>query len=484
MRKIGCGVYGSVFFDKKRSEAVKKCFIEDSRDIWAGNLREMDILRRCGQHPNIVKLLGVNISSRQSKDYNKLALRMQYYTTNLQSYLSSFKDQSLDISTIRIIVVQILLALEYLHANKVIHRDLKPDNILINPDTLEIALCDFGMSEVLMKYQKYETNVTAPLYRAPEVFKNCKYSAEIDMWAVGLIMFSLIDGDVPFRYPTEAENEILRKMKHLDHEKHCDQIAEYENEIKRIVLNEIAKIDVKKSFSSTYPFRKLLDGLLNMDPNKRITATQALEDSFFDTVRHTIIKETREKYPPDRFRLRKISIEDIPERTWIASYTMKFISENGDLDYHELYPIVFHGLDIFEKYLSYCSYKGATSDSSIGKYLRESEVHLFLYTCFYMAHKFYAIVNMPEAYEDFFPEDLITDENMDRAEEFEEFLLTKVLDYSIFEFTLYEIAEEMVNNPTASTYYKILKEYLQRVGEYNSYRSLYREHITQKLRIN
>ena len=75
------------------------------------------------------------------------------------------------------ILVQIFLGLEYLHSHKIIHRDLKPDNILINPETLEVAICDFGMADINMKYQVSETKVTSPIYRAPEVFLK-KYSYE------------------------------------------------------------------------------------------------------------------------------------------------------------------------------------------------------------------------------------------------------------------------------------------------------------------
>jgi serine/threonine protein kinase len=311
----------------------------------------------------------------------------------------------------------------------------------------------------------------------------------------------MVYGECPYKYPLEKEKKILDNIHDINQEilsipsdkiktnierKNIleKRIIELKSSIKDLVLKEISTIDVKKTFSSKLIFRKLLDGLLREDPNKRLTATQALEDPFFNSVRSKYIEPTRRDFQPIPIKLRKISIEDIPERKWITNYTMKYVSENSDYD---CYPIIFHGLDIFEKYLHHCKENSNFSTKSIGKYLNEKEVYLYLYTCFYISHKFYAITEIPLDFEDFFPEDLVLDSNMTKAEEFEEYMLSRVLNFKFFEYTLYEIAEEMINNPDASDYYKILKEYLsitQKTENYNSYRSLYREHIMKKSRMN
>lgn len=481
MEFIGSGTFGTVFFDKKNNEAIKKCSHEDSRNIWAGNLREMDILKRCGEHPNILKLN--SISMKEDSEYNKLLLHMKFYPNNLDAFVKSKK--RIEISLVRNIICKILLGLEYLHANKVIHRDLKPDNILIDPETMDIAICDFGMSAVLMKYAKYDCKVTSPLYRAPEVYRENKYSSEIDIWAVGMIMYYLIQKENVYYFPQKEISEIENRMEVLYKRKSKNAQLELEAlkiKINEIILNEIGKIDIKKSFGAGFSFRKLLEGLLHENPSKRLTATQALEDPFFDIVRENIINETRRKYPPEPIKLRKLVIEKIPERTWITKYTMKYINDNSKYEYINIYPIIFHGLDMFEKYLNFCSKNKITN--SEGKYLSEKEVYLYLYTCFYISHKYYAVTEMPWDFEDFFPDNLIENDNMKKAEDFEEFMLQYVLNYSIFEYTLYEVADEFINNPDKNCYYKIIKEYLsitsEKTEKYNSYRSLYREKIMQK----
>lgn len=501
MRKIGCGSYGDVFLDKDANEAIKKCSHEDGRNIWAGNLREMDILRRCGDHPNIVSLRRVSFDKDKESDHNKLALHLQYYPMNLDDFILTFKEKRLDLSTIRVIMVQILMGLEYLHINKIIHRDMKPNNILINPDTLEVALCDFGMADIRMRYRKAETEVTSPMFRAPEIFEEKRYSYEVDMWAVGLIFHYMLQGDYPYAYPNKEDREATARIKILkrtlnlldaeDIEKRKEiheEITNLRNKIKELVLSRIKKINVKETFKVRHTFRNLLIGLLQEDPNKRWTASQSLSSSFFDTVREKYIDSVHEKFKPVPIKLRKISFEDIPERKWISKYTMKYVSDNSEIDSDNLYPVVFHGIDIFEKYLaSIRSDDDSCSKKSLGKYLSEQETYLFLYTCFYMAHKYYAITEIPLDFEDFFPEELITDISMEKAEEFEEYLLSKILDHWFFELTLYEIVEDLVNNPEPSDYYKTLKEYLiisQRTKNYNSYRTLYNEHFFKKSVIN
>lgn len=497
MDVVGAGTYGEVYHDKSSGEAIKKCFHEDTRNVWAGNIREMDILRRCGSHPNIVSLYGVQVNNIKNIKYNKLSLRLKYYPTNLEKFASTYKNGRIDITTIRIITAQLLIGLEYLHANKIIHRDLKPDNILINPTNLEVAICDFGMSEIIMRYKKSDPKVTAPLYRAPEVFRERYYSDEVDLWAVGLVLFWMIYGEYPYNYPLEKEKKMTKQIETLTKKlKKCrssekkviqKDIQEIKESITNMILDEISKIDIKKTFSSRLGFRKLLEGLLQEDPNKRLTATKALEDPFFDPVRIKYIDSVRQEFKPLPIKLQKLSIEGLPERKWIQKYTLKYAT---DFKEYDIYPIIFHGLDIFEKYLHFCRDRDHEKDRTTGKYLNESEVFLYLYTCFYLVHKFYAVTEVALDFEEFFPEELLNDQNMCKAEEFEEFMIFKVLDFRIFNYTLYEITEEMLNNPIDNDYYKILNEYLNitqsvtEIKNYNSYRDLYRQHIMHKCRMD
>lgn len=250
------------------------------------------------------------------------------------------------------------------------------------------------------------------------------------------------------------------------------------------MFEAIKTIDIRKTFPGNYPFKNLLMGLLQIEPRQRLSATEALKSNFFNSVRHTYIDATHKEFPLKTLIMRKIYFEDIPERKWMTKYTFKYIRENPDVSPENLYPVIFHGLDLFEKYLYYLMMGEFTrDDSSSGKYISERETYLYLYTCFYLAHKYYAVTLIPYDFEEFFPDDLLTMELMEKAEEFERYLLEEVIDYKVFDYTLYEITEEMINNPQENDYNKILKEYLtvsQTTKKFNSYRSLYRETFFKK----
>lgn len=496
MKPLGRGSYGSVFHDPVTGLAVKRCFHEGSRRIWMGNLRELDILVRCGDHPNIVSIKDVKILDG-SEEFNKVNIYMDYYKSNLYNYLKSFKKSHLELSVIRKIMAQILLALEYLHSNKVIHRDLKPDNILIDPDTHKIAICDFGMADINMRYQPGEIRVTAPTYRAPEVFLKKNYSYEIDSWAVGIIFYYMLYQEYPFEYPYEKVKKLEKEIEELtilynkqrsskNKNEILDQIDEKKSMIDIVIYEGINEGNIKVTSRVKQPYHSLLTSLLEIDPRKRCSITQALDHPFFSLMTENLISETREKYPPKPLKLNHIYIEDIYERKWISKYTTKFVSENKDLNCENLFPIVFHGLDLFERYLMFCRKNNnhiIRESNTNGKYLNEQETYLYLYTCFYIAHKYYAIANYPYDYEDFYPEDICTDSTMKKAESFEYVLITKILNCRIFNCTFYELEEELNNGPTQQDYYRILKNYLittqslnKKVTYYNSYREMHRIH--------
>ncbi len=93
----------------------------------------------------------------------------------------------------KIIIYQLLLALDYCHSNRVIHRDLKPQNVLINKSDLRIKLADFGLARsYYYPIREYTHEIITLWYRAPEVLLGTeKYSQTVDIWSVGCILYEL-----------------------------------------------------------------------------------------------------------------------------------------------------------------------------------------------------------------------------------------------------------------------------------------------------
>lgn len=161
--KIGEGTYGIVYKakDKITNElvAIKSIRLDhEDEGIPSTAVREISILKQL-QHPNIVCLKEV------SSGENKLQLIFQYIDCDLKKYMEG---NVLTQDRAKTIIYQLLLALDYCHSNRVIHRDLKPQNVLINKSDLRIKLADFGLARAYYyPIREYTHEIITLWYRAP-----------------------------------------------------------------------------------------------------------------------------------------------------------------------------------------------------------------------------------------------------------------------------------------------------------------------------
>lgn len=112
------------------------------------------------------------------------------------------------------VIYQILLALNYIHQNKIMHRDLKPENILLeseDKDNLNIKLSDFGFATYYKADQGENLQCGSPLYMAPEIIKSEDYNERVDIWSTGVIAYILLSGRPPFG--GRKKDEIYRSIK-------------------------------------------------------------------------------------------------------------------------------------------------------------------------------------------------------------------------------------------------------------------------------
>ncbi|XP_073319191.1 mitogen-activated protein kinase 15 [Pagrus major] len=287
-KRLGKGAYGIVWkaVDRQTGEivAVKKIFDAfRNRTDAQRTFREIMFLQEFGDHPNIVKLLNV-IRAQNDKD---IYLIFEFMDTDLHAVIK--KGTLLKDIHKRYVMYQLLKALKYLHSGNVIHRDQKPSNVLLDTDCV-VKLCDFGLARSLNQIQEDSGNpalteyVATRWYRAPEILLgSTRYTKGVDMWSLGCILGEMLLGKALFP-GTSTINQIEKIMSAIPHPSPEDILAiksEYGSSvIQRMLLKPQVPLEDLLQPSVPPDALDLLRGLLVFNPDKRLTAEQALQHPY------------------------------------------------------------------------------------------------------------------------------------------------------------------------------------------------------------
>lgn len=153
------------------------------------------------EHPNIIKLL----DSYHSKNSYNLVLEFVNGKRSLNRLVGIQTDRRLSEKSARPLMRQLFEAVRYLHEKRVVHRDLKLDNVLVSP-TGQVKLIDFGFSIRSQKSQRLKLFCGTPSYMAPELSSKSSYlGPPVDIWALGVILYRVLVGRHPFRGSSERE---------------------------------------------------------------------------------------------------------------------------------------------------------------------------------------------------------------------------------------------------------------------------------------
>jgi len=211
IEKIGEGTYGVVYKAKNRASgeivALKKIRLEaEDEGIPSTAIREISILKEL-QHPNIVRLHDVIHTEK------KLTLVFEYLDQDLKKFMDT--SENLDPATIKASLYQLLKGVSFCHDRRVLHRDLKPQNLLINKDG-DLKLADFGLARAFgIPVRSYTHEVVTLWYRAPDVLMGSrKYSTPVDLWSVGCIFGEMAAGRALFP-GTSDHDQLMRIFKVL-----------------------------------------------------------------------------------------------------------------------------------------------------------------------------------------------------------------------------------------------------------------------------
>ncbi|XP_033097681.1 cyclin-dependent-like kinase 5 [Anneissia japonica] len=283
LEKIGEGTYGTVFKAKNKETqeivALKRVRLDDDDEgVPSSALREICLLKEL-KHKNIVRLHDVLHSEK------RLTLVFEYCDQDLKKYFDACNGE-IDQDVVKAFMYQLLRGLAFCHSNNVLHRDLKPQNLLINTNG-DLKLADFGLARAFgIPVRCYSAEVVTLWYRPPDVLFGAKiYTTSIDMWSAGCIFAEMGNAGRPLFPGNDVEDQLKRIFKLLGTpteetwpgvSKHPDYKPFPIYPMSMSLANVVPNLSSKG--------RDLLQHLLICNPNLRMSAEDGLQHSYFSDV--------------------------------------------------------------------------------------------------------------------------------------------------------------------------------------------------------
>ncbi|XP_076438546.1 glycogen synthase kinase-3 beta-like [Babylonia areolata] len=283
---IGNGSFGVVYqaklVDTSELVAIKKV-LQDKRF----KNRELQIMRKL-EHQNIVKLKFFFYSSGEKKDEVFLNLVLEYVPETVYRVARHYSKskQTIPILYIKLYMYQLFRSLAYIHSQGVCHRDIKPQNLLLDPETGVLKLCDFGSAKVLVRGEPNVSYICSRYYRAPElIFGATDYTCQIDVWSAGCVLAELLLGQPIFPGDSGVDQlvEIIKVLGTPTRE----QIREMNPNYSEFKFPQIKAHPWTKVFRPRTPPEaiQLVSRLLEYTPSARIQPMEACAHAFFDELR-------------------------------------------------------------------------------------------------------------------------------------------------------------------------------------------------------
>mmetsp|Transcript_39406 Transcript_39406/g.103158 ORF Transcript_39406/g.103158 Transcript_39406/m.103158 type:complete len:384 (-) Transcript_39406:67-1218(-) len=285
-RVVGHGSFGVVYRARVVQTgdivAIKKVF-QDKRY----KNRELQIMKEF-RHPNIVCLKHAFYTSGERPDELFLNVVMEYMSDTLHRVIKFFNKlkQMMPLVYMRVYTYQMLRSLAYIHQLSICHRDIKPQNLLVDGQTHVLMLCDFGSAKRLIPGEDNVAYICSRYYRAPElIFGATDYTCTIDVWSVGCVVAELALGQPLFPGDNGVDQlvEIIKVLGTPTREELEAMNSKYVD----FKFPDIAKHSWDKVFRSRAPddFIEVVQGLLEYAPLKRMRPLEGCMHRFHDQLR-------------------------------------------------------------------------------------------------------------------------------------------------------------------------------------------------------
>ena len=286
-------------------------------------------------------------------------------------------------SQLKLAMVQMLLAMEYSHGRGIVHRDLKPSNVLWFSKGADrrLKICDFGLSKFVTNQVPMTPRVMTTWYRAPEVIcRWINYGAPADMWSVACIFFEMIAGRALFHDMTRNEQQMIQRIVDTipGNRRRSYQAVDLKGQFSSVYaprhysggrrswrsqigltaeqercFNEANFYGISSQPAGTYrQYIDLLDHMIDPDPHVRYTATQALNDPFFNSCSDYIAR-VRRAHPPRGPRDLGVIIRRSVERSRATNIAFEIYEARMKMTDWYNHRLIFQAIDMFDRYLDW-----------------------------------------------------------------------------------------------------------------------------------
>ena len=293
IKKVGRGKYSEVF---------KGINIADNTDIVIKVLkpvkkkkikRELLILKNLKNGPNVIHMLDMT-----RDPLSKTPALIFEYVDNIDFKVLY---PTLSPNEIEYYIYQVLIALDYCHSMGIMHRDVKPHNIMIDHSKKSLRLIDWGLAEFYHPNTKYNVRVASRYFKGPELLVDYQlYDYSLDLWSLGCMFASLIFKREPFFQGSDNYDQLVKIVKVLGSDDFDLYVKKYAIKLDPHfdnLLNKSTKkpwtkyITNENKLFATPSALDFLDKLLKYDHHQRLTAQEAMAHPYFSSIQMNAMQE-------------------------------------------------------------------------------------------------------------------------------------------------------------------------------------------------